>query len=120
MNMNNENLLKRFIKRKITFTTSLMVGFLITGGVVFAADDLSKYYEKYYLDGQTTTLTEMNAVTQNQEKISALFVANPNTKVVVNAEGNIVIKNEVNSLQSNETMSALQVLKGGNVELNGK
>lgn len=113
MSRNDENILKRFIKRKLTFTTSLMVGFLITGGIVLAGEQDD--YGKLYTDKKTTIETSLNVDVQN--KISGVEIANTNTRLEVNTNsGEIVVKNTDNQ-ENTTSVNGVNVYNGGSLLL---
>lgn len=113
MSRNDENILKRFVKRKIAFTTSLMVGFLITGGIVLAGEQDD--YGKLYTDKKTSTETSLNVDVQN--KISGVEIANTNTRLEVNTNsGEIVVKNTDNQ-ENTTSVNGVNVYNGGSLLL---
>lgn len=116
MNRNDENILKRFIKRKATFTLSLMVGFLITGGIVLASNDVTDLHGKIIGDNKTYSETSLNI--DVKDKLTGLTVQNNNTRLEVNSNsGEIVVKNNVTNSIKDTIMTGISIFNGGSVAL---
>ena len=116
MNINDENVVKRFIKRKVTFTASLMVGFLITGGVVLAAETDRTYEEYFGEKNKTNTKTSLNI--NAKDKYSGLGINNTGSKLEVNTtSGEIVVKNSNSISDESITITGIEVLNGGSLVL---
>ncbi|WP_330111381.1 autotransporter outer membrane beta-barrel domain-containing protein [Cetobacterium somerae] len=63
---NTDSLLKRFLKRKVKITESLIVGFLITGGIAFASPNSNLFLEELV---STRNIYEEGRVATNGSKV---------------------------------------------------
>lgn len=117
--MNNlvEKSLKRFIKRKITFTLGMMVAFLISGSLGYAAFDANQALKE--VNGSTINLNDSTYdATKGEKPYKSVLLAENNGIMNVESE-NINIKNIV----INETtdkgyyISGVQARSGGDITL---
>ena len=112
-----EKSLKRFIKRKITFTLGMMVAFLITGSLGYAAFDANQALKE--VNGSTINLNDSTYdATKGEKPYKSVLLAENNGIMNVESE-NINIKNIV----INETtdkgyyISGVQARSGGDITL---
>ena len=106
-----ENSLKRFLKRKVRVTLGLVVTFMITGAVSFAADKtikIDEYHQKYNLDGILTAKDNLtglgNGVISAGENNQYVEIEKTADKTIIKkAEDKSVIAEIDNSLISTKT-----------------
>ena len=123
-----ENSLKRFLKRKVRVTLGLVVTFMITGAVSFAADKtikIDEYHQKYNLDGILTAKDNLtglgNGVISAGENNQYVEIEKTADKTIIKkAEDKSVIAEIDNSLISSKTAetvsTALQGMDGTSAE----
>lgn len=112
-----EKSLKRFIKRKITFTLGMMVAFLISGSLGYAAFDANQALKE--VNGSTINLNDSTYdATKGEKPYKSVLLAENNGIMNVESE-NINIKNIVinETIDKGYYISGVQARSGGDITL---